>query len=464
MMSFRKSWPVSLLNLLGCLAMPAVADEPIREQFAYSIPVQIPGEAGLVKIDVPRAVYRESVQPGLRDLRVLNGAGEVVPFALRAPEPAVRAMPTTLRLPLFPLRGEAAVSGAALQLRIDGGKTSIELDGAPPAAEAAKVSGYLVVAENLENAVDALSFGWPEQTEDFASNLVIAASDDLANWRVLVSRGPVARLRQAGAVFEQRTVPIPATRARFFRVSAEAGSELPPLVSADATLVMASVPVERLTAEAAGVAVPGEAGVYEFDLGAQLPVDRVTLSLPDVNTIAMVEYYTRRRSTDAWRLVVSASVYRLRTTNGEIRSPPEIVSAEPARQWRVVVDQRGGGIGGGTPRLVAGWLPDQLVFVTRGRGPFEIVYGNAETADTPDGEVPLERLVGAGGGSGAALIADLPQALAGEPRDAGGPGRLLPSPPPKPWRIWILWAALLAGVATLGVLAWSLARQMRAAD
>ena len=50
---------------------------------------------------------------------------------------------------------------------------------------------------------------------------------------------------------------------------------------------------------------------------------------------------------------------------------------------------------------------------------------------------------------------------AGEPREAGGPDRLLPPAPPKPWRAWIMWAALIAGVATLGTLAWNLARQMR---
>jgi len=41
---------------------------------------------------------------------------------------------------------------------------------------------------------------------------------------------------------------------------------------------------------------------------------------------------------------------------------------------------------------------------------------------------------------------------------------LEPPPPERPWRAWVLWAALLAGVATLGALAWSLARQMRAAS
>ena len=65
-------------------------------------------------------------------------------------------------------------------------------------------------------------------------------------------------------------------------------------------------------------------------------------------------------------------------------------SRERARHWRVKVDQRGGGIGGGVPRMRAGWLPDRLVFVTRGEGPFELVYGSAVA---PGAEVPLDSLL-----------------------------------------------------------------------
>ena len=104
-------------------------------------------------------------------------------------------------------------------------------------------------------------------------------------------------------------------------------------------------------------------------------------------------------------------------------------------------------------------MPDRLVFVTRGEGPFELVYGSAAA---PGAEVPLDTLLPSGDTTlGPTSGPGLPVAHAGEPREAGGPDRLLPPAPPKPWRAWIMWAALIAGVATLGTLAWNLARQMR---
>jgi hypothetical protein len=453
MMSREWSRLAMLLAFMLCDAR-CIADEPVREQFAYAIPLDVRGDAPVVRMDVPLDVYRASVMPGLRDLRVLNGAGEVVPHAFQSAEPAVRGTPTIQGVPWFPLRGEAAVSGAPLQLRIESGETSIQVEGAPPAQANAPITGYLVNAGGLETPISAFDFRWTDETPDFAINVAIAASDDLIYWHDVVSLAPLARLRQGGAVFEQRVVPVPASRARYWRMSVQSGGKLPEIVAVFATLVTASVPVERMQLEVAGKPVAGEQGTYEFDLGAQLPVDRVTLGLPDVNTVAQVVYLSRRSPAEDWRLRHSSSVYRMRSANGELVSEPLAVSADAARYWRVQVDPRGGGIGRGLPSLRAGWLPDRLVFVTRGGGPFELVYGSASATDAA---VPLERILPRN-------EVELPTAYPGVPGEAGGPALLLPAAPPRPWRAWVLWMSLIAGVATLGALALNLARQMRAAS
>jgi hypothetical protein len=124
----------------------------------------------------------------------------------------------------------------------------------------------------------------------------------------------------------------------------------------------------------------------------------------------------------------------------------------------VQVSPRGGGIGRGVPRLRAGWLADRLVFVPRGAGPFELVYGRY---GAPAADVELTSMLPANAAAGFD-DARLPMAQAAEPQEAGGADVLEAPPPERPWRTWVLWTALLAGVATLAALAWSLARQMRA--
>ena len=275
-------------------------------------------------------------------------------------------------------------------------------------------------------------------------------------------RAPLAQLRHAGQMFEQRSVALPATRARFLRVSAEDGAELPEFTMAAATLVSGSVPVQRLQADAEGVTDPADPGVYAFDLGAQLPVDRLALLLPDINTVAQVEIHSRRSANEPWRQVMVSPVYRIQSATGELVSDPVVAPDAPHRYWRVKVDPRGGGIGGGKLVLRAGWLPDQIVFLTRGSGPFELVYGSA--VSQPGAAVPVASLLPQGDASFENADVGLPQASVGERREAGGPARLLPPPPPGSWRIWVLWSALLAGVAALAAVAWKLARQMRAAS
>jgi hypothetical protein len=95
------------------------------------------------------------------------------------------------------------------------------------------------------------------------------------------------------------------------------------------------------------------------------------------------------------------------------------------------------------------------VFVARGEGPFALAYGNPQATPVA---LPLATLI-PGYERGAELR--LPEAKA---------GAVVQGPPPSRWerivgeaqpRRIALWAVLLAGVATLGVMAWRLSRQMR---
>jgi len=455
-------WLTALVALLDAAAQAGAAgDLPTREQFAFSLPIALEGNGAVYRLELPREVYRECVDPQLQDLRVLNGRGEVVPFALRQPSSQVRRAAEPVRLALFPLHGDPAAAVAALSLSVRDGNTQVELQRPPAAAESTAPSAYLLRADQ-DAPFESLSFEWAPDASDFAVNAVIETSADLVTWSPVTQRAPLARLRHDGQVIGQAQVSFRPTRARFWRVAPEPGKSLPEITVVSATPVADAADVERLRASAPGTAVAGEAGVYQFDLGAQLPVDRLEMELPDMNTAARVEFLARRGERDSWHSVTHAALYRLNSSNGEIRSPPLEIAADASRYWRVVVDQRGGGIGQGATILRVGWLPQVLVFVVRGPGPFELVYGNY---GAPSAEVSLESLLPSGalrdaGGS----LDTLPRAITGESRPAGGAGRLLAPPPAAPWRRWLLWVALCGGVFALAVVAWRLARQMRLAS
>lgn len=457
----RTTLPARIV-IASCFAasLAMAAEPPLREQFAYAMPLWVPESSPVVTLALPSAVYRDCVDAGLRDLRVLNHAGEVVPHALRRPPAASPGAATVVRVPLFPLRGDAAASSAALQLSIGDGRAQLEVQGGASPDDAPPITAWLVNASAVDAAIGTLTWEWPPDAADFSVNVQLEASDDLESWRTVAPYAPLARLRHAGEVFEQRSMSFPPTRAKYWRLSAAGEADLPEFTAVNATPVVGEIPAERQQAEIYGTAQPEKPGDYLFDLGAQLPVDRLELMLPDINTVAEVEYFSRRRPTDAWESVARGAVYRLQSAGGELTSPALTAPAQLRRYWRVTVNPRGGGIGQGTPRLRAGWLADQLVFVTRGAGPFELVYGSFTA---PAADVALATLL-PGGNAATFESANLPTAQANEPQESGGRELLEPPPPERPWRVWVLWTALLAGVATLGTLAWSLARQMRAAN
>ena len=452
-----------LLALAGAWLSSAPAGAGVRDEYAFSAPIDLWPGAPLQWVELPLAVYRDALDPELHDLRVLNGKGEVVPYVLQRPLAAIARAPTPQNLPMYAMHGDPVEASAALSLRLNvyGDSTSLEVMRGDELQQDAPLVAFLVDARAVTDPIESLTLALSE-AGDFSVTAVLEASDDFGNWRTVSSRVSLARLSRGGESFENLGIPLQPMRARFWRLSARPGETLPKFSSVAVTPVAGSEAVERKLIQVAGRPIADATGEYEFDLGAQVPVDRLQLELPDVNTVARVQLFARRAPGDAWHPVARAAVYRLqpdgRQVEGdELRSAPVAIAAESSRYWRVVVDSRGGGVGAGVPGLRAGWLAHRVLFVARGVAPFELVFGNHEADDA---QVALAELLPGGTVSADGTLSQ-PFAHVRNPLLAGGLERLVPPPPPGNWRLGILWTALCAGVLALAALAWRLARQMR---
>jgi hypothetical protein len=189
--------------------------------------------------------------------------------------------------------------------------------------------------------------------------------------------------------------------------------------------------------------VPGE---FEYDVGARLPLDRVNLELPDMNTVVDVELLSRAHVGDAWHTVRRCGFYRLKSDGEELRNGPVAVALNTDRYWLLRTDPKSGGLGSAAPRLVVEWVPHEVVFVARGAGPFYVAYGSATA------------------GSAAVSLALIPKnvsiasASLSEPEALGGDARLIPPPAPYAWKASLLWAVLIGGAALLAWMALRLSK------
>ncbi len=460
-------------HLIPCLLLlvagaASAAERP--DDFAYGARLEADGNEALYEVALPATVYRGVAQPDLRDVRVFNGSGEVVPHAWRTRRTEGTEATPPVALTLFPLKAAPGVTVDGLVIsvrRSAGGATTINVtsSGVGAAAERRTV-GYLVDLTGFERTLRAIELDWTPAADGFAGKLRVDGSDDLGAWRALVAAAPLVNLEVAGQRLQQKRIELPPQKVRYLRLSwvpQGDGASLPDLSSASGELVEKAIEALREWApvEAGKGEKPGE---YVFDVRGHFPVDRIRLHLPEANTVVQAELLTRSRSDQPWRHVTRGVAYRLRRGEGEVTSPDLAVGVATERYWLLRVDQRGGGLGAGAPRLETGWVPHQLVFAARGSPPFQLAYGKR---DAKPAAYAIESLIpgyredtgarirAARAGTQQTVNVQGAQALA--QTELGGEARRQEA---IDWKRWSLWAALVLGVLILGVMAWRLVRQL----
>lgn len=449
--------------LLALLLVPAIcvaADKP--QDFAFGVPVQVDGREALYEVEIPASVYQGVARPDLGDLRVFNAGGEPVPFALEPRTPQRAQTPQPVAVKYFPLYGEQPTDLDGLHLKVEksagGTVVSVKSEGAQPVAKR-RLLAYLVDVSGLKQPYEALELDWRQDTASVATNLRVEASDDLNSWTMVVPRAPLVRIDYGGQRLEQRAVEFRPRTAKYLRLS------WPSLNQADGPVSSDSLELTRVMVRAGDIALeperawkevlpePGDRpGEYLYDLGGRFPVERLRFGLPQENTVARVEVLSRSDPRRDWQPATSAVVYRLTQQGHQVSSPDLAVAPNTNRYWLLRVDQKGGGLGSGLPRLSAGWVPHKLVFAARGSGPFQIAYGSSKVQPAA---YPIETVVPGWRRDQQPKVTRagvLPERL------LGGAAALHRQ---FDYKLFGLWGALVLGVLLLAWMAWRLTKQMR---
>jgi hypothetical protein len=453
---------VALLLLLPALA---AAEQP--GDFAYGLALQTSGSGAFYQLEVPRGVYEGVARADLGDVRVFNGAGEVVPHAFRPRVTAVRQILPPAAITLFPIHTDspAGVEGVELRLERRGERTVIDLlspGGKPPGG--ARLAGYLADARAVDAPIRAIALRLPAHTEQVVARVTLEASDDLRRWDTLASGAPVVRLSSGDERLEQLRIEMVPRRAKYLRVSWPGRSEAVALAGLEVEVGEATVEAPRQWSQVTAAAVKDRPGEYELDLGGLFPVDRLRLRLPQPNTVASFEVLARARPADPWHRVTTAVAYRLLREGDELTSADVEIGLTSDRYWLLKVDQRGGGIGEGALAVGAGWVPHRLVFAARGAGPFQLAYGRRdarpaafEIATLVPGYTSEEELEQRRAPTASSTVTIGTAQAGAAPHRLGGDAVLRGR---RDWKRWALWGSLGLGVVVLGWMALRLGRQM----
>ncbi len=464
--------------LAAFVATSATAQEPLRpENFASRGVISVSGAGPFYQLALPLAVYEGAASASLADLRVFNGQGELLPYALLRSESQSVSHQTESAAPFFPLpaphKGSSDAGDVSVTVRQSADGSLVSVRQAAGKAEPAGIAGGVVIdASALKGSIRSLRLVTGASKVPFHS-FTLESSKDLQHWRVLKRDAQLVHLEHAGHRVDSDHVEWDSAASRYLRLLWDEPKQAPEIKSVFLGAVETSVnpPVRIWSAEMAPSAT--QPGIYEYTWAGQMPLSRVRINLPQINTLAPVsiQYLTaprrrphrlgwhHRREEPRWHYLAQTVVYRLQSPQDEVKSGDIALYGTEANSLRLMVDAKSGGIGNAPPTLQIGFVPHVLVFLARGNGPFVLAWG---ASGVEPASLPLSTLVP--GYDGVASLKAAPASLPlsgivqGKPAaPAGKAGAEMSSPSSK----WVLWAVLAGGLLVLGAMARSLIRQLR---
>jgi Protein of unknown function (DUF3999) len=465
--------------------MAARADE--QPAYAYAWPLQTQGDSAAWQVQLTPEVYAAISTEDLRDLAVINGASEAVPFALDNTVARAVSLDTAVDLPLFnlPELPRSAAGDETIRLHIDRGpdgrlrRLDAQVGGAAVSSAAAPASGQrdlLLDASAVHAPLSGLRIAWSDTAGDVTAQFSISASDDLQQWRALVPNATVLNLKQDGNSLARHTIALNDVRAAYLRMHRlDDGPALPGLTVQAHTMSLSSnesnpdlwleATPESGTAQLLyPTLAPGDARqrtFYAYHLPAVLDIRSVRLALVDDNSIARVELESRRAQAqsdpNSWLACGGGIAFRLRQGDSIIDNDDWPISpSRRARDWRIELTtplQH-------APNLAVAYRPDRFVFLAQGAGPYRLVAGSANARR---GDYPVDTALAQ---LRAKLGADWqpPLTTLGARAVLAGQGALeaaVVAPVERDWKTWLLWGLLVGAAAVVGALALSLLRGPR---
>lgn len=455
-------WIAGLLFALTAHA----ADEPGPAAFAWRATLDTAGQGGLVRVPLPGEALARLQSRSAADLRVFDGQGQPVPFALakppQPPEARRQETPAFRALPLYAAQAGGRLPKGMVQLRVDekGAQRSLWVqlgqDGPQPAPGTQRLQAALFDTRAQKDPVSALVLK-ARVPDNVPVQFTLSTSSDLANWTPVTAQGRVFRFAGEGAPANDRLeleAPL-ALRDRFLRVewNGQPGVALESMTG----LLAASTPQPELPALVLPAGTADGPAALEWQLGFSTPIARIELSTSRDNTLLPVRIFGRTQPSEPWRLLANTVVYRLGSGANQ-GSNTAAALQHPSVRWLRVEATHGMRLEGVPLAARVLFEPVDVVFPAGAAGPYQLVAGREATTAAA---LPIGMLAA----TTTTAVDALPAARIASVQAAAGPRTGF-------WTPWLprgvdnktagLWAVLLAGVLLLGGVAWSLLRQVNA--
>ncbi len=430
------------------LGTPVLGDVPVPQDFAFGFTVESEVQGAIFELEVPDAIYRRVTRRDLGDIRVFNSEDQIVPHALRLPGTEPREVPAPVEVPFFPLymRDDQDTSGQMLRIITDEKGTIVDTATTVySSGEAGRIFAYLLDTSGLEHSPARLRLAW-EQPEDsgFAVTIGVTYSDDLSHWHNLVSTVTLADLQSGEDVLVHNEIELPERKARYLRITWPEALRAINLTDVRASFSATGQSPPRRWLTVPGVPDKDDPRAFEYDTGGHWPVDRARMEFAQSNVVLNAVLMSRSGQETNWNPRYRGIFYALKYQGTALESEPAVFVTTSDRNWRFKLEDKERYFAATPPTLLLSWVPHVLTFVAQGTPPYTVAFGSARIAAAARPVDELLRSIDEEQEKG--LIV---KAKASSIFTLGGETKLEPPATPFPWKTFILWSVLLAGVAML---------------
>ncbi|MFZ4875452.1 DUF3999 family protein [Janthinobacterium sp. Mn2066] len=462
--------------LMAGTAFATSGDKP--QDYAWRIALTPQSGAGLSRMSLPNEVYLHARSGSLDDVRLFDSSGQPLAFAITAPPVQSRTQRDNVPLKIFPVLStqvsDSSLDGFDIRTGNDGRLLSLSSRNSTPPDMVQSLQALVLDAgqQDQHSRINALHFTLPLDTDNYNAQVLLEVSDDLKQWDAIATTTLNWLHNNQAQTLANDRIEFAPRNFRYARLSWQYGEPI-----TFAAIEAEQVSQAAIAAPRASIALKGTAGksggerLYATPIA--IPADSIGLQLDDSNTVMPVTLgvYHQANTAPQHRLrlrprtttggyfeaLLNTTFYRINVDGKEKISGELSMPAVQTTQWVLRPQIESATVMNSQSILHLGWMPAHLVFLGNGKPPYQLAFGrdNAIAAALPLSQV-------APGVKPEELLA-LPTATRGQLVALNGDAPVQKTPDGAGLRLAALWAALLLGVAVLGLFAWRLLTQIRQA-
>ncbi len=438
------------------------------QDFSVAYTLRVKEDRAIHSVALPQELYENLIQDELGDICVFNGKGDPVPYFVRVIDKGEKVTEGRTAIPFFPMTFPKNLQDQIkedVSVRVARNNVGTIVKVFPLSGTHLKnepVNAYLLDLSNEERKMSELEFDWHKNDGDTLIDLTIEQSDDLVGWSRLKVSGSLANIHYKGNQVIKRKIAIGMDTQKYLKVTwsplqhpfelTEVIGHVSNLPKETALLWTKAISAHQVFQENKIIA--------EFKLENKTQPERAQIVFPEKHSLMKLSVLSKKNEDEKWTLRCDALFYDFRLEGKGLRNNPCEFSATNDSEWRVSLDD---GFANGIDRLsqlkiTFGWRQHELLFVSQGEPPFLLAYGSgkftSKTRQVHNGTI-LNQLLDD------PLKSVIQQAELVDKVELGGDKALLHPAAPLPWKKWILWFVLIAGVASLAYMVRNLMSELR---